>query len=164
MWRLKLKILKPYDQQNLKTQHEATTTTTITISKYQTAKRSAKNASFLILILQTWTESALTISPLRRFASSSARRLLPVPVGPEITITFSFSFFIVPAAMEAVVRKRRRKARESGGTRKSVASGRRRHVRRLQTPPWIISELQPSAPCSKAQLKNTQYFEVQNKI
>ena len=33
------------------------------------------------------------ISPLRRLASSRASLLFPAPVGPEITITFSFSEF-----------------------------------------------------------------------
>lgn len=39
---------------------------------------------------QTCTESALMISPLSRFASSSASLLFPEPVGPEITMTFCF--------------------------------------------------------------------------
>jgi len=38
------------------------------------------------------------ISPLSRLASSMASLLFPAPVGPEITITFSFSdfFFLFP--------------------------------------------------------------------
>ena len=36
------------------------------------------------------------ISPLRHLASSRASLLFPAPVGPEITITFSFSEFLFP--------------------------------------------------------------------
>jgi hypothetical protein len=55
------------------------------------------------------------ISPLRRLASSSARRLLPAPVGPEMTITFSF-------LTQAVEKKRRRRVK---GEEKEAARRRR---------------------------------------
>lgn len=86
-----------------------------------------------LLKVHTWTESALTISPLRRFASFNARRLLPEPVGPEITITFSFVF-----VADAVTRNRRRQMKESGDARNRGLSRKRRHVRKLHTPLFII--------------------------
>lgn len=43
------------------------------------------------------------ISPLRRLARSKASLLFPAPVGPEITITFCFSFFFSAAAEHSTV-------------------------------------------------------------
>ena len=57
--------------------------------------------------MKTWTESALMISPLSRFASSSARRLFPAPVGPDITITLSFFFLFTAQAVENTRRRKR---------------------------------------------------------
>ena len=61
------------------------------------------------------TKSALTILPLRRFASSNARRLLSKSISPEITITFFF-FFV----SDAVIRNRRRQLKKCGGSRNSA--------------------------------------------
>lgn len=60
------------------------------------------------MFAKTWTESALIISPLSRLASSKARRLFPAPVGPDTTITFSFSLLLVAETEHAVLKRRRR--------------------------------------------------------
>lgn len=68
----------------------------------------------------TWTESALIISPLSLLASSNASLLLPAPVGPEITITFSF----LEEEEEAEKSRRRRWRKESavGVRRRGVSA------------------------------------------
>lgn len=115
---------------NLKSQNPTaiTTTTSHAMQKHDWGKW-----LFVFEYNITWTESALTISPLRRLASSNARRLLPEPVGPEITITFSFFFL-----SEAVTKNRRRKVREHWRGRNSDLSGKRKQVRRVQTPLLIM--------------------------
>lgn len=69
----------------------------------------------------TWTESALIISPLSLLASSNASLLLPAPVGPEITITFSF---LEEEEEEAEKSRRRRWRKESavGVRRRGVSA------------------------------------------
>lgn len=75
------------------------------------------------------------ISPLRRLASSTASLLFPAPVGPEITITFSFSDFlflfeVVPSRdieQAVATQKLRRNARLGGCSLKQ-------HVRVKNTP------------------------------
>lgn len=106
-----------------------------------------KNVNPALSIEHTWTESALTISPLRRLASSNASRLLPDPVGPEITMTFSLlSFLCASETDDAVAEKRRRRRRQANEGWAAWSRGfsekertREKHVRTLQNPPWIIS-------------------------
>lgn len=73
----------------------------------------------------TWTESALIISPLSRLASSNASRVLPDPVGPEITTTFSFLF---PRETEEVTEENKRRRGSGGG------DGRRKRKQRVRRP------------------------------
>lgn len=72
----------------------------------------------------TWTESALIISPLSLLASSNASLLLPAPVGPEITITFSFLEEEEEEEEEAEKSRRRRWRKESavGVRRRGVSA------------------------------------------
>lgn len=118
---------------NLKPQNPTSITTT---TSYAVQKHDWGKWLFVFKYNITWTESALTISPLRLLASSNARRLLPEPVGPEMTITFSFFFL-----WDAVTRNRRRKVNErcNGGT--SNLPGKRKQVRRVQTPLLIMVEV-----------------------
>lgn len=67
----------------------------------------------------TWTESALIISPLSLLASSNASLLLPAPVGPEITITFSF---LEEEEAEKSRRRRWRKESAVGVRRRGVSA------------------------------------------
>lgn len=88
---------------------------------------------------QTWTESALMISPLSRLASSIASRLFPEPVGPDITITFSF---FAPEAEQAVENTRRGLLNRNEAAWRRGLSGeygmRRQHARRPHAPLSIL--------------------------
>lgn len=74
--------------------------------------------------VHTWTESALIISPLSFLASSSASRLFPAPVGPDITMTFSFFGFAEAEHWKVLNSRLRQHLRR--WTRKERAEGEKR--------------------------------------
>lgn len=79
------------------------------------------------------------ISPLSRLASSIASRLFPAPVGPDITITFSF--FAPEAEQEVDNTRRQRLSRNEAARRRGLSDeyGRRRqHARRPHAPLSIL--------------------------
>lgn len=82
--------------------------------------------------------STLIISPLRRLASSKARRVSPEPVEPEMTMTFSFSLASVLCV--AVTKRRRwREVRDKGSGGRRDLWEKEGDIRKLHNPPLIIS-------------------------
>jgi hypothetical protein len=81
------------------------------------------------------------ISPLSRLASSIASRLFPAPVGPDITITFSF-FAPEADTEQAVDNTRRQRLSRNEAARRRGLSGeygrRRQHARRPHAPLSIL--------------------------